>query len=291
MVGHGLVGAGLCVGGHLDGREHFLDLVLDTVNVNIADHDHSLLVGTIPCLIVVAESLGREVVHNLHGADGQTVAILGGGIQIREHTLEDTHLTYVGLTPLLVDHTALLVDLLGIESEVVGPVMENEQTGVLNALAGDGNIRDIVDSLVNTGIGVEIGSETHTDCGQPVAELIAGEVGGAVEAHVLQEVGQTTLMILLESRSDILCDVEVGLSLGILIVTDVIGETVGEFAHAHGRIHRKGGQHGVLTLSLGNTRQQHDHRYDEHCEIDKLFHIEKLSDKLIFFLCDGVFCN
>ena len=60
------------------------------------------------------------------------------------------------------DHTALGVDLLGEEEKVVGPVMKDEKAGVLDTDAGHGNVGDIVDGLVNGGVGVEVLAEFHT---------------------------------------------------------------------------------------------------------------------------------
>ena len=61
------------------------------------------------------------------------------------------------------DHTAFGVDFFGEEEQVVGPVVENEQTAVLHALAGDGNVGNVVEGHVNTGFGVEVIAEFHTD--------------------------------------------------------------------------------------------------------------------------------
>ncbi len=61
------------------------------------------------------------------------------------------------------DHTAFLVYFLRSECEVIGPVMQYEKAGVLDAFAGHRDIADVVDSLVYTCIGVEVGAEFHTD--------------------------------------------------------------------------------------------------------------------------------
>ena len=75
--------------------------------------------------------------------------------------------------------------------------------------------------------------------GKPGYELVAGEVLGSVEAHMLQEVGETALVVVLKNRSDLLGDEEVCLTLGGLVVADVVVEAVGEHTVAHLRVGRQ----------------------------------------------------
>ena len=55
----------------------------------------------------------------------------------------------------------------------------------------------------------------------------------AVEGHVLEEVSQTTLVLVLLNGAYTLCNVEVGYMLRPLVVADVVGQTVGQLADAH----------------------------------------------------------
>ncbi len=214
------------------------------------------------------------MVHHIHDADGQTAAIFGGGEEVGEYALEDAHLALHGATPFFMDYAALFVDFLGVEGEVVGPVVEYEQTGVLHALAGDGHVGYVVDSLVDSGVGVEVGTEFHTYRLEPLAQLVVGEVGGAVKAHVLQEVGQSALVFFFQGRAYLLGYVEVGLSLGILVVTDVIGKSVGELADAHIFVDRQRLCHGVVA-PLGHCALpcgEQDCQSDESC-FQQMFHV------------------
>ena len=180
-----------------------------------------------------------EIVDNLHRADRQTIAVLRLGIHGGKNLLEDTHAAHVACAPFLMDHAALLIDFLAVEQELVGPVVENEQAGVLHTYAGGGNGRDVVYGLVGAGICVEILTEFHTDRLKPGYELVAGEVLGSVEAHMLQEVGETALVVVLKNRSDLLGDEEVCLTFGGLVVADVVVEAVGEHSVAHLRVGRQ----------------------------------------------------
>ena len=137
------------------------------------------------------------------------------------------------------NHTTLLVDLLGEEEQSVGPVVEDKEAGVLHSLVCHRHVVDVVDGFVNRGVGVEITAKLHTFGFEPRHNLVAGEVFGAVETHVLQEVGKAALVIIFKDRTYFLGDIEIGLTFGSLIVTHIISKTVGEGALTHCRVKRQ----------------------------------------------------
>ena len=55
----------------------------------------------------------------------------------------------------------------------------------------------------------------------------------AVESHVLQEVGQTLLRVILLDGTHTLGDVEVGLLLRGVVVTQIVRQAIVEFADTH----------------------------------------------------------
>ena len=71
---------------------------------------------------------------------------------------------------------------------VAAPVVEDEKTAVLNRGALYRHVRYVVYGFLNRGVGVEVAAELHADRFEPVDYALAGEVLGAVEAHVFQEV-------------------------------------------------------------------------------------------------------
>lgn len=54
----------------------------------------------------------------------------------------------------------------------------------------------------------------------------------AVERHVLQEMGQTTLALFFLDGTHFLCDVEVGTMLRPVVVADEIGKAIAELAYS-----------------------------------------------------------
>ena len=219
--------------------EDVLDLGFDFIDIDVADHHDTLVVRAIPFLIIVAQYLVREVVHHLHQADRHALRILVARIDGREDLLVEAHLGVLAAAPLLVDHAALTVDVLRGQQQAVGPVMEDPQAGVDCARhGGHGHVVYIIYGLVDAGIGIQVSTEFHTDALAVFHHAIAREMLRAVEAHVLQEMGQTALVLVFQDGAHFLGDVEIGLPLRLLIVPDVVGQSVVKLADAHLRIDR-----------------------------------------------------
>ena len=107
------------IGRHGYRGENLLDFSLDYVRVDISHHYDTLLVRTIPPVIVVAQFVGLEVQHNIHCADGQTTAITAAVREhLGQHLLIRTHDADVRATPFLLYHTALFIDVLVGEGQV-----------------------------------------------------------------------------------------------------------------------------------------------------------------------------
>jgi len=63
---------------------------------------------------------------------------------------------------------------------------------------------------------------------------------GAIEGHVLEEVGQAVLIVLFQDGSHILSNVKLGPFFGLLIVANVIGKPIIEFSVADSWIQGQG---------------------------------------------------
>ena len=175
-VGHLLIDNGLCVLRVGDRTEEFLYHCLGVVHVNIAHDDDTLICWVIPLLVVVAQLLRLEVVNHLHQSDWVAHAVLRSWVESRQIALEHTARGTCAQTPLLVYHTALLVDLLGVESESISPVTQDEQTRVERLLAGGGHVVDVIHRAVDAGKCVEIASKLHADALAIADEVVALEI-------------------------------------------------------------------------------------------------------------------
>ena len=153
------------------------------------------------------------------------------------------------------DDTTLLVNLLRVESQSVSPIMEDKQTGVNNVLVVRRHITYIIYRLGDTCISVEVGTKLDTLRLTPSENTVAGEMLGSVEAHVLKEVSETALRLLLLNRAHLLCDVELRTVFGPCVVTDIIRQTIVQLTDFHVLIH--GDRRHLLCHSDYCKQQQH----------------------------------
>ena len=149
VVGNGNVLYQSTVLGQYDAAEQFLDLGLHLIYIHVTHDDESLIVGTVPFLVVRLQEGTLEVVDNLHQTDRHAVAVLTVRIELGQVTLEHTLGSTGTQAPLLVDDATLLLNLLLFQEQTVSPVIENEQTRVDDALTCGGNVRDVINRLVN----------------------------------------------------------------------------------------------------------------------------------------------
>ena len=147
------------------------------------------------------------------------------------------------------DDTTLLVDLGIFEQQVVAPVVEHQQTRVDDTLALERCRTDVIYSLVDRGIGIEIGTKLNADSLAPghdaQALALAREVLGTIKCHMLEEVSQTALTGLLLYRSHTLGNIEIGQTCLLSVVADIVGHAILELTLADG---------GVLWQALGHCR-------------------------------------
>ena len=148
---HGSVGAG---GGNV--LEEFLDFGLDVVHVNVAYNDQRLVIGAVPLVIVVAQHLIGEIVHDVHRTDDIALGILRTTEKVLQLAVAHALAGIAAQAPLLMDDTALLVDFLVGEQQAVTPVLEDEHARVYRSLAGSGYVVNDVDGLGKIGIGIVV---------------------------------------------------------------------------------------------------------------------------------------
>ncbi len=129
--------------------------------------------------------------------------------------------------------------------------MQHEQRAVHDGGVGCGDSREVIDSLVEAGEGVDILAKAYAYALQEVDDALVGEILGAVEGHVLQEMREAVLVILLKDGADFLSYVELGGVLRELIVADDVGEAVAEAADDHGGVRRERRER------LGGARERH----------------------------------
>ena len=171
-----------------------------------------------------------EVHYDVHCSDREAVGVFGSGKHNRKHLfLKTLHGAHTG-TPFFVDNTAFFVDFFRVQSQVVAPVMQNQQAGVDSPRSVDRYVGDIINRFVYGSICVQVFTEFYADTFQVLFQGISGKMGRSVETHVLEEVGKTALVVLFLYGTYFLGDIKVCPVGGKTVFTDVISQSVIQLA-------------------------------------------------------------
>ena len=228
-TGLGVDGGGMFAEDFLHAGLHLVDTL---GAAEVANDDHSLHIGTIPVVVEAHDVVTLETHDDALQTDGQTLGIARAfehdGPGLVAQTLAGT----LTATPLLVDDATLVLEFLRVEQQVASPTVEDVQTH-LDHLRLVGRHVHVVDRLVERSPGVNLTTELDTVLLERVNHLVVGESLNAVESHVLAEVGKTALTLVLEDGAGVAHHTELDTVLGLAVVTDVVGETVGQLADAH----------------------------------------------------------
>ena len=200
----------------------------------------------IPGGVEVVDRRLLEGLEVLLAADKGAGCILGIAKVIGETGFKGAPLGVAAAAAFLHDDRTLEVELFLLVEHVVCVLGKDEQAAVGHALTLYGNIVEHVLGFLETGGRIDVAAELGSYALQIVEYALAGEALGAVEAHVLEEVGETVLVGCLIDTAGLGGQIELGPVFGKGVLADVIGESVFELAHFHGRIVRKRLHHGVL---------------------------------------------
>ena len=116
--------------------------------------------------------------------------------------------------------------------------MQDHQCRVHHALTSHWHILHIVLCEVPRSEGVEVCAKLHTNLLKVLNHSLAWVGLCTVECHMLKEVSQALLVVILLNSTHIVYDVEVSHTLWLLVVTDVVGESVLKFTDANRLVSR-----------------------------------------------------
>ncbi len=144
------------------------------------------------------------------------------------------------------DDAALAVDGGGIEQQPVGALAHQHQGLVETVVVGERQV-ELVDGLGLGRRGIGVGAERQAEPLQLLDHLPFGHVLGAVEGHVLEEVGEALLGVGLHQRAGVEPQAQGGLPRRGGVAQDGVAHAVGQHAEAHAGI----GRHVGLGLGPG----------------------------------------
>ncbi len=210
-------------------------------------------------MIEILDYLIFKRLQNIQFTDRHTVGVTGtshkDGPVLLAHTVVGTQTEAVFLD----DDTAFLVNLLVVVEEASGPTTEDLKTevDVVGIVERHGNH---IDGLVEAGVSVEVSAEHHALAAQVIDHTVARETLDTVEGHVLGEVRQTLLVVVLLVGAGVHRETELHAVLRVGVLTDVIGQAVVQFSDDHVRVRLDGIVQVQITLLCENGQRAENGR-------------------------------
>ena len=178
-----------------------------------------------------------EVVYYFHCTNRHALCILVIGEHFGELSCKHTQACIVSRTPFFVDHPTLFVNFFAVECNVVAPVVHDKKTAIdnFNPLVCR-SIHYSIYCFVKCSVSIKVCPKLATNALQESNKVLPGEVLRPVECHVLKKVSKTGLWVFFENRTHLLCDVVISTILGVFVVTNNVGQTIGQRTHTYSRI-------------------------------------------------------
>ncbi len=203
-------------------------LLLDKIHIHISHHNDSLIVGTIPIMIEPCQYLGLERVQIVQIANDIAMFILCAAPQSPNQLHRRSPPCTIARSQLLLDHTALLIYLLHLRLDEARPIVQYQKCAINDGIPLQGYILHHIDRLIPTGRSVQISPKLNTYTLQILDQHLIGQIARPIESHMLHEVRQTLLVIILLNSPHIREDIEVRLPCWLGIVSNVIVQRVGQ---------------------------------------------------------------
>ena len=168
--------------------------------LNIAHHHHGHQVGAVPVFVEALDGFMLEALETFFCADGQALGVQRAAEYFGQQNLIDAVLQPFSQAQLFQHNATLSVGIGIVKTHALCPVLQHQETlfDVVRVFGGDGQH---VHRLVEAGVGVQVSAKLHPDGLQVRNQLMLLKVGGTVERHVLNHVGQPQLVFVFQNRS------------------------------------------------------------------------------------------
>ena len=169
----------------------------DGVAIDVADHDHGHEVRTIPIAIEPQQLLACRALDNLRGADGSPVRIARpfelGAADLVRRALVGAQVS----PPLGKDDRTLAFDAGRIEGGGARPVLEDRQRLVEGAWHIGRHAEGVL-RFVEARCRIRVRADAQSERAEKSVDALSGEMRGALELHVLDEVRQPPLVVVFQ---------------------------------------------------------------------------------------------
>ena len=237
VIGHVVRRARPRIGRILDGREVLPHERLDRRLVEVADRNHGHQVRAVPVVVELLQQCGIELRDVVGVADRQPIRVARAGEQHRKLLVAHPRRGAAAAPPFFGDDLPLLVDDRRIEHHVVRPVLE-DQHGLVHDVRPVGRNLELVDRLVEARERVDARAELHADRLHERDDLLARIVLRAVERHVLDEVREPALAVVLEHGSGVDDESQLRALFRLAIRLEVVAQAIRKPADGDLRIGR-----------------------------------------------------
>ena len=180
--------------------EPLLDHGKEWFVIGVAHEDQRRVFRPVPRAVVVDELLPRCCLDNLVLPDGKALGEARPFVEFGPQFVADALKRALAAARLFQNDATLLVDLLLDEQHAVDVIAQHGQRFVDLVELGVGG-EDHIRSLIEAREGVDVATELHADALKVGNQLARCEVLRSVEAHVLDEMRETTLSVRLVERS------------------------------------------------------------------------------------------
>ena len=160
----------------------------------------------VPPLIESAYELGLTRLHDVQVANGNAFSVGGVGKEVVAHLVGKRHI--VSHAPLLHNHVTLRLHALVFYDDVGGPVAQQQQTGVHQQTVVSRNVVQQILHGVEAREAVHVGSHLDAVAQHEGLHATVREVLGALEHHVLREVGDAAFVVALHHGAALLQQTE-----------------------------------------------------------------------------------
>ena len=215
-----------------DRREVRDDHRLDRRRVEVADGDHRHQVRAIPVRVELLQPRRADVLDDLRPSDRRAVGIAGALQQHRHLRVAHARLGAEAEPPFLEDDAALLLDLGRLERHVVRPVLHDQQRAIDRRRGCRSESGADRPSRRSSVCALTCAPNRIPSAWMNAGDVLPREVQRAVERHVLDEMRQPALVIVLEHRAGVDDESKLGAAARLSVRPDEVLQPVRQPADA-----------------------------------------------------------
>ena len=205
--------------------------------IEIADGDDRHEVRPVPVLVEAAQPLDGGRLEKFRLPDRESFRIQRSLEEDRELLVLYPRSGPPPSAPFLDHDPALLVHLLRIEDDALGPVFEDLERRRERLRVVHRHLEH-VDRLVEARVCVDVGAELHPDRLEIVDERLLLEVLRSVERHVLDEVCEPELVLVLEDGARVHDEAQFRPVLRLIVLVHEVAQAVVQHPGDDGRVRR-----------------------------------------------------